>query len=70
MEKLLTTIFPAHVAGSDAAGRDWVKICKVLSDKLPRALVEYKYYYPQFLLPEEAEALKECLEAERPPYLE
>ena len=69
LEKLLTTIFPAHMAGSDAAGRDWVKICKVLSDKLPRALVEDKHYYPQFLTPEEAEALKVCLVAERPPYL-
>ena len=49
LEKLLRTIVPAHMAGSDAAGRDWVKIYKGLDDKLPRAPVEEKYYYPQFL---------------------
>ena len=48
---------------------DEFEVVEALSAKLPRALVEEKHYYPQFLTPEGAEALKECLVAERAPYL-
>ena len=32
LHDLQVAILPAHLAGSDAAGRDWEKICKLKSD--------------------------------------
>ena len=37
LQELLLAILPAHMAGSDAAGRDWEKICRLRSDVRKKA---------------------------------